>query len=52
MRKKEENEKRTERIVFLATKGEKKQLEEEANKKNTIISLLIRKKLFDKRNEE
>lgn len=41
-------EKRTERLVVLLTKSEKKSLEKEAKDKNTIVSLLARKKLFDK----
>ena len=41
-------EKRTERLVVLLTPSEKKSLEKEAKDKNTIVSLLARKKLFDK----
>lgn len=41
-------ENRTERLVVLLTPSEKKSLEKEAKDKNTIVSLLARKKLFDK----
>ena len=37
---------KTERLVVLLTKEEKKQLVKEAKEKNTLISLLVREKLF------
>lgn len=42
---------KTERLVVLLTKEEKEQLVKEAKEKNTLISLLVREKLF-KQNEE
>jgi hypothetical protein len=40
-----------ERLVVLLTKEEKEQLIKEAKEKNTLVSLLVRAKLF-KQNEE
>lgn len=37
---------KTERLVVLLTKEEKEQLVKEAKEKNTLISLLVREKLF------
>lgn len=40
-------ENKTERLVILLTPTEKKELLKEAKNKNTTLSLLIRKKIFD-----
>lgn len=37
---------KTERLTILLTKEEKQSLVEEAKRKNTILSLLIRSKIF------
>lgn len=52
MLKAKENKKRTERIVFLATKEEKEQLIKEAESKITTLSMLIRAKLFDNQKQK
>ena len=40
-------ENKTERIVLLLTPTEKKELKKEAKEKNTTLSLLLRKKIFE-----
>jgi hypothetical protein len=40
-------ENKTERIVLLLTPSEKKKLKQEAKDKNTTLSLLLRKKIFN-----
>lgn len=40
-------ENKTERLVILLTPSEKKKLQKEAKDKNTTLSLLIRKKIFN-----
>lgn len=40
-------ENKTERIVLLLTPSEKNKLKQEAKDKNTTLSLLLRKKIFN-----
>lgn len=43
---------KTERLTILLTKEEKQKLIEEAKQKNTILSLLIRSKIFKETENE